>query len=1118
VQGVEDWLSSIGLGEYAQRFVENGVDLSTLPDLTEDDLKELGVLLGHRRKLFRAIRMLSTDAPNAPPTSRRSINSTAERRQVTVMFCDLVGSTALTARLDVEDMREVIAAYQKCVAATVRQFGGFVAKYMGDGALIYFGYPQSHEDDAERAVRAGLELGAAVTALDSPHPLQTRIGIATGLVVVGDLVGSGEAQERGIVGETPNLAARLQGIAEPNTVVVAASTRRLLGNLFELEDLGPQDLKGIAAPARAWLALRASSVESRFEAFHARELTAIVGRDEELALLKRRWAQAKTSEGQVVLISGEPGIGKSRLTAALMHDLAGQPHARLRYFCSPQHTDSALHPIIGQLERAAGLRHDDKPQAKLDKLDTLLARTSTPIEDAALLAETLSLANDGRYPALALPPEQRRQRTLDALIAQLPALTRLSPVLMIFEDAHWSDPTSLELFSRIVDRIPNLRALMVVTFRPEFDPPWIGRPHVTALTLNRLSEREIDALIGQVLGNESLPANLRRDIVERTDGIPLFVEEMTMAVIEAGSDEAAERVASAAPHPGLAVPASLHASLMARLDRLGPAREVAQVGAAIGREFSHGLLAAVADRPEAELLSALDRLVRAGLLFRQGTPPQASYLFKHALVQDAAYGALLREPRRALHARVTETIESQFVDVAESQPELLARHSTEAGLIEKAAHLWGKAGQRSLARNAFFEAVEQLTRALSQIAALPATPALRGEEIELQVALITPLGHTKGFGARETKAAAARARLLIEQAEAIGEPVSDPLLLFSVLRRSWGASWGAFDGDAMCALAAQTLALAEKQSARFPLMIGHRLMGISLMATGGVAESRAHFDQTIALYDPAQHRTLERYDFDVSVTALLGRAWTLWLLGYPEVALRDAESALSAAREIGQAGTLLYALGHYAIAQLLCRNHGEAAARAQEQAALAEEKGAPFWKPFGMSNHGCALVLAGALSEGVELLSAGIAMNRAMRSTMWLPFYLSHLARAHAELGQFDDARRCIDDAITAVEKTNERCWEPEVHRVAGEIALMSGEPDMAKAEPHFARALAVARNQQAKSFELRSATSVGRLLRDQCKHDEARDLLAPVYVWFTEGFDMRDLKEAKALLDELQA
>ena len=834
---VASWLRSLGLEQYEATFRDNAIDDSVLPDLTDQDLEKLGILLGHRRKLLRAIANIDATAQTASSAVGATVavdvspRDTAERRQVTVMFSDLVGSTALSARMDPEDLREVISAYQKCVAETVQRFGGFVAKYMGDGVLIYFGYPQAHEDDAERAVRAGLKLVAAVSDLKTHAGLQTRVGIATGLVVVGDLIGSGASQEQAIIGETPNLAARLQGIAEPDSVVIAEGTRKLLGNLFKLEDLGATDLKGIAGPVRAWAALRSASVESRFEAFHASGLTDLVGREEETELLVRRWLKAKSGEGQVVLLSGEAGIGKSRLTAALLERLAAEPHTRLRHFCSPQHTDSALYPIISQMERAAGFTHEDTAQAKLDKLDALLAESITPIHDAALVAQMLSLLNDGRYPTLELAPQQRRRKTLEALTAQLEALSQSNPVLIIFEDVHWIDPTSLEALGRTVDRIRSLGALLVVTYRLEFEPPWIGRPHVTALTLNRLGEREIDAMIDGVTGNKPLPANIRQDIIDRTDGIPLFVEEMTKAVLEAGGEEA-ERAAAAIPSPALAVPASLHASLMARLDRLGSAKEVAQIGAVIGREFSHALLVAVVRDPEAVLLSALERLVAAGLLFRQGVPPHATYLFKHALVQDAAYGTLLREPRRALHARIAETLESQFAEIAENQPELLARHYTEAGLIEKAAGLWGKAGQRSLERSALVEAVSQLTRALDQIVTLPATPAFRSEQIKLQVALINPLTHVRGYAATETKAAAEQARLLIERAEALGEAPEDPLLLFSVLYGLWITNVVAFKGAVVRELAEQFLALAEKQGTTIPLMVGHRLIGMSLLFTG----------------------------------------------------------------------------------------------------------------------------------------------------------------------------------------------------------------------------------------------------------------------------------------------
>ena len=974
------WLRSLGLGKYEAAFRENEIDETVLPGLTAEDLKELGVAaLGHRRKLLDAISALRTDASGKAPSADVATASSApsaspedraERRQVTVMFSDLVGSTALSARMDPEDLREVISAYQKRVAETVGRFGGFVAKYMGDGVLVYFGYPQAHEDDAERAVRAGLELVAAVAALKTHALLQTRVGIATGLVVVGDLIGSGASQEQAIVGETPNLAARLQGFAEPNSVVIAESTRKLVGNLFELEDLGAKDLKGIAEPVRAWVALRQASVEGRFEAFHASGLTELVGREEELEILLRRWSKAKRGEGQVVLLSGEPGIGKSRLTAALLERLAGEPHTRLRYFCSPQHTDSALFPIISQMERAAGFIHKDTVQAKLVKLDALLAQSLTARQDAALLAEMLSLPSDGRYPALDLTAQQRRQKTLEALTTQLETLARSNPVLMIFEDVHWVDPTSLEVLGRTVDRLKTLGVLLIITYRPEFEPPWVGRPYVTALNLNRLGEREIAAMIDRVTGNKALPESIRQDIIERTDGIPLFVEEMTKAVLEAEGEGKATSAVATIPSPSIGVPASLHASLMARLDRLGAAKEVAQIGAAVGREFSHALLQAVVRKSETELQSALDRLVTAGLLFRQGVPPHATYLFKHALVQDAAYGTLLREPRRALHARIAETLEGQFADVAENQPELLARHCTEAGLIDKAAYLWGTAGQRSLARSALVEAVAQLTRALDQIATLPGTAALRREQIKLQVALITPLMHVKGYAAPETKAAAERARLLIEQAQALGEPPEDPLVLFSVLYGFWVANYVAFNGDVMRELAAQFLALAEKQGVTVPLMIGHRLMGISMLETGDLAEARSHCDNSIALYDPAKHRLLAtRFGQDARVAVSSYRSAALWLLGYPEAALADIEQALEDAREIGQAATLMHALAHAPLIHFRVGNYATANAVAEELVAQAEEKGALLWKAFGMLNQGCVLSLTGKAPDAVQMIT-----------------------------------------------------------------------------------------------------------------------------------------------------
>ena len=1114
---VGDWLRSLGLSEYEPAFRDNQIDSEVLRKLTGDDLKELGVAsVGHRRKLLSAIAELSGTFAE-PAAAAKPVHGAAERRQLTVMFCDLVGSTAISARLDPEDMREMIAAYHQCCASLIERGGGFVAKYMGDGVLGYFGYPQAHEHDAERAVRAGLAIVEAAPRLQTAAgvPLHVRAGIATGIVIVGDLLGSGEAQEREVVGSTPNLAARLQGIAEPDCVVIAEGTRKLLGELFELVDLGPQRLKGVAGTTLAFAALRERSEANRFEALHPDGLGALVGREAECELLLRRWAKAKEGEGQVALISGEAGIGKSRLTAEFLERLPGEPHTRLRYFCSPQHIDSALYPIIDHIERAANFAREDDAKTRLDKLEAVLSRSSMPDKDAALLAQMLSLPNDGRYPVLDLAPHQRRRRTLAALARRIEGIARETPVLMVYEDAHWADPSSLEAIGLLVDKIEALRLLLFVTFRPEFIPPWAGRPNVTALTINRLAPSEVTELIDRVAGNTPLPANIRQDIVERADGIPLFVEEMTKAVLEAEGESGAARMVASSPSPTLAVPASLHASLMARLDRLGPAKGVAQIGAAIGREFSHALLVSITGETEPELAASLDQLVQSGLLSREGTPPHAVYLFKHALVQDAAYGTLLRQPRRALHARIAAAIEERFPEVAESHPETLARHCTEAGQIEKAASLWGKAGQRSLGNAAFPEAERQLTRALAQITSLPSASVARREQIKLQVGLSYALMQTKGYGAPETKAAFELARVLIQRAEAFGEPAEDPLALFSILYGVWVWNFAAFNSQAALDLARHFLALAHEQDAALPLAIGHRMTASSLLVAGDIGKAREHFDRASALYNPDKHRPLvARIGHDLGVMTLCHRGIDLWLLGYPDAARVDLDRALSQAREFQHAATLMYALNYNSIVSAF---RGDTAnEQADELVALADEKGALFWKASGELIKSWLFVLTGHASEAVTSFSSAIPMFRSTGATIFVPLFLSMRGSAFAQLQQFDQARRCIGEAIALAEASGERWFDAEIHRIAGEIESGSSERKGPNAQRYFEQALDVARARDARSLELRAATSLARLWRDQGRRKEARDLLAPVYDWFTEGFDTRDLKEAKALLQEL--
>ncbi|MDP3161519.1 MAG: adenylate/guanylate cyclase domain-containing protein [Reyranella sp.] len=1062
MQEIAQWLEKLGLAEYAPRFQENRIDLSVLPDLTDQDLRDLGIVLGDRRKLLRAIGEL-----DAKGVSNAREAGSAERRQLTLLFCDLVGSTSLSTQLDVEDLRALIAAYHRRCTEVVERNGGYVAKYMGDGLLVYFGYPLAHEHDAERAVRTGLELVGSVGELVTPtgKPLQIRVGIATGEVVVGDVIGAGASRELGVVGETPNLAARLQGIANPDTVVIADGTRRLVGNLFELRDLGPHALKGIDGRVQAWAALRAGGRESRFEALQSDTPVALQGRKDEEEILMACWRTACAGQGRLVLLSGEAGIGKSRLIADLAGRLTAAPYARLRAFCSPQHNDSAFYPFVAQLERAAGFASDDIVAAKLDKLDALLVPALPAPGDRALLASLLGIPNDGRHPEPVLTPPQLRQQTFDVMARYIQAMSDTSPLLMLFEDAHWADPSSLELLGRLIDGLAGRRIMVVVTSRPEFVPPWTGVSEATVIVLDRLARRDAEAMVDRLTEGQLLPASVRRDILDRADGIPLFVQELTKAVLE-----------SAQAGATFSVPATLQASLMARLDRLGTAKELAQVGAVIGRRFSHAMLVAAAGRPEAEIDASVDRLIAAGLVLRDGQSPQATYLFNHALVQDAAYGTLLREPRRALHQRIAETLESQFAEIAENQPELMARHCSEAGLIEKAAALWGKAGRRSLERSALLEAAEQLGRALGLIASLTSSQALRREEIRLQIDLSNALIHVKGHASAETQAAFERARKLIDQAQSLGEPIEDPLMLYSALYGAWVANRMAFRGDVVLELATQFQAMAESEGTPSPRMIGHLIMGISKVLTGDFAGGRAELDRAIDVYDPAAHRTLAtRFGHDVRVSALAWRAFALWALGDAAAAQADIDRAIDDARSIGHAATLMFALSHASLTLLHAGRGGAAAPLIHELVRFGDEKGTLYWKAYGQLLHGWLIALEGNAADALGTIEAGIAAMRSTGATGYAPWYLTILAKVRADVGEADEARRRIEEAILIAETTGERWCEADIHRTAGEIALMAGSTT-ADAMAHFERARLIAHRQQASSLEHRAAASMARI------------------------------------------
>ena len=749
------WLSHLGLGQYAEIFRDNDIDQEILAELDENDLKELGISsLGHRKKLLKAIAALVSEEVAMPVATPATPSLEAERRQLTVMFVDLVGSTELSTRLDPEDLRELILAYQNTVAGEITRFEGFIARYMGDGVLAYFGWPRAHEDEAERAVRAALAIITAVSKLTTTEgaALATRIGIATGLVVVGDLIGEGAAQEHPVVGETPNLAARLQSLAEPNTVVISNSTRQLLGEVFDLQSLGPQTLKGITKSVTVYTVLRERALTSRFEARSGPAPSPMVGRDQELALLLERWTQAKAGEGQGVLLIAEAGIGKSRICEALIEAVADEPHRRIRYQCSPYHSDSTLWPVIQQLTHVAGLIVTDPNETRLDKLEKiLLAQSGEGATAAPLIAALLGLEGNSRYGPLNLTPQAQRTRTLEALIGQLLNLAAQQPVLLVLEDAHWIDPTTLELIEQCLDRISNARVLILLTSRPDRQPELSAHPHVTRLILNRLGRVGVEAIITR-LGGDRLTTGMVDAIVERTDGVPLFVEELTKAILETGETT---------------LPASLHDSLIARLDRIPEVKEVSQIAACIGRVFDYSLLAVVAEKPETELVAALDKLVTAELVFRRGVLPEATYTFKHALVRDAAYGSLLKATRRGWHERIAQVLQEQeqFALIITSEPELLAHHYTEAGNTQQAIDYWQRAGQRALKRLANVEAVNFLKQGLRMLDQLPGSQTKQHLELKFLLALNPALMASKGTAHDETLSIAARACTLCEQLE-----------------------------------------------------------------------------------------------------------------------------------------------------------------------------------------------------------------------------------------------------------------------------------------------------------------------------------------------------------------
>jgi class 3 adenylate cyclase/tetratricopeptide (TPR) repeat protein len=1121
VTGILDWLAQLGLEKYAAVFAEHEITLEVLPHLTEPDIDRLALPTGPRRRLMVAIQALSTGAPlqssvEAPetPLAQPANAHDAERRQLTVMFCDLVGSTALSERLDPEELRELMQAYRKAGGEVVARYEGHVAQYLGDGLMVYFGWPSAHEDDAERCVRAGLEIVQAVKGVSAAHPLAVRIGVATGTVVVGEASRAANAEAKLAVGDTPNLAARLQGLAGPDEVVIAPATRRLLGDAFDLTDLGTRPLKGIAEPVRVWRVEALHRTDGRFESAHAGvALTPLVGREEELALLMRAWRQAREGEGRVVLISGEPGIGKSRLIQVLREQIAGERYTGLRYQCSPYHLNSALYPITEELEFAAGFAREDTPEQKLDKIEAVLVGSAEQrAESTQLLAALLSLPAE-RYPGLKVSPQKWKEKTLEALASQVEALSRRRPVLMVFEDTHWIDPTSQEALDVLVPRLHALSVLLVITYRPEYMPRWAQQAHVTILGLSRLGRRQGVDLVAKVTRGRALPPEVLEQILAHTDGVPLFVEELTKSVLESGLlHEAGDQYTLRSPLPALAIPTSLRDSLLARLDRLAPVKHILQIGACVGREFSYELLARISALPDEQLEAGLRTLTEAGLVYRRGMPPDASYTFKHALVQDAAYDSLLKSKRQQLHAQLAQVLEVYFTDRVANEPELLAHHYTQAGNLATAIPRWREAGGLAVERVALQEAVAHFQRGLALIEQLPPSSERDGLELTIREPLNAAWTGLRGWAAPEVSLNAAA---LLELAKRRGKSHALGVGLWAIWvntitqgRVADSLKW------------AQGLLDEGDQAGDIDLRIfGHGAAMISHFYLGQLLEAQEHGNRVLALYDPLQAgRWMLVTGHDLrTLVGVWSSQWT-WMLGYPDRAVQLSEETDAHAHRLGHTFNLGFALtlGGYAF-DYRCE-HTRLFERIGEADRLEREHSVPFMNQVMVPQvEGLARLRSGQLPEAVSSLRRGLENWNRRGGHSRVPYLKSALAEAQALQGDLDAAREMIDECLEQIERPGwqERSHLAEVLRLKGWMLMRQGRGE--EAETALRAATDWARRQQAKSWELRASTTLAELLVERGQRDAARWLLAPIYNWFTEGFDTHDLTAARKLLEALQ-
>ncbi|WP_169054306.1 adenylate/guanylate cyclase domain-containing protein [Nitratireductor sp. XY-223] len=1115
---IEGWLAELGLDKYVSAFAEAEIEFADLAHLTDEDLKELGLPLGPRRRVNEAIKSLNagsespTQAPrNIEPKQRDSAatpsasSSEAERRHLTVMFVDLVGSTEIASKTDPEDMRTVITSYQDTVAGIVSRFEGFVAKFMGDGVLCYFGWPRANEDDAERAARAGLAMIDAVKRIVGPDgtPLSTRVGIATGVVIVGDLIGRGATQEAAVVGETPNLAARLQAIAEPNQLVLPKETQRLLGNAFDLISIGAQELKGVAAPVEAFVVKGEISVESRFAAHQSGTLTPIVGRDREIELMLERWALARSGHGQIVLVSGEAGIGKSRITRAVIDEIAQDDLTRITYQCSPYHTDSAFYPVIQQLSFAAGFTPADSSDARLDKLEALLGAENDTLK---LVAPMMGYGAE-RYGELDLTPAQQRAQTMQALTRLLVQQAQNRPVLLVYEDLHWIDPTSLELVDLLLDAIADQQIMILATARPSFDYGFGGHPIVTRFALNRLGKEMIGAITSKLAGGKALPDEIMEVIAQRTDGVPLFVEELTKTILESGAlKEDGNRLVLNGPLSTIAIPTTLHDSLMARLDRLQPIKEVAQTAACIGREFSHGLLAQISGLPDTELAAALDGLIEAELIYRRGLPPEATYLFKHALVRDAAYESLLKEKRRAVHTRILAALETD-TDIA---PEVLAVHAEAANLTDRAIDLWEAASKAALARPAYDEAISHLGHAIALISPQLEDDASLSTEraLSLQVPLGMALLARKGYGADETVAA-------FQKALALADRIGETPMRYSILYGLWVST--AIRGQHADALriARALVEQSDKSPDSVSLVVANRVTGLSHWFIGDFMEADRYLDAALAHFDPVAHAGLaHRFGQDIGVAIHIFKACTLLVLGETKRALEHAEECERLAKSTGHGQTVCYAFVVRAVFDLTAGDQAGVRRCLSEIAPIAQEHSLTLWLAYVSVVTEITTAQDGDRTS-VQRYKIADAAIVAEKCTFFVSQFRINVGRSALAMGLKEEAAELASMAHDIIEQTGETYALADLHRLNAALAHADG--DSVAAESHLSSALDVARKQGAKLWELRAAIDLARLWQEQGRTDEAIALLDPVHDSITDGGCPDDRAAAKDLLAVLK-